>query len=421
MAIRIKIASTSKELDDVYKLRHQVYVEEKGRFDSAASDGSGRVIDKFDALPGVINIIAYSGGEVIGALRINQDTEIGLPAEHFFDFSELRRSAHEECRDRANSCDQEEAKIIGVGMLAIREQWRNRRSVLYSLFKTGIGIAHTWGTTHVICSISAETLSLYGRLGFQQLAEQKWVPSVSDHMIPLAGNFEPIFDWAFGAISKKVDHFWLDNFCSQFERVLLSPGEVLFEQGDSADHAYAVDDGLISISRKDPSGNEMVLANLPCGALFGELAIFDGETRSAKATAMVNTELISIERSDMFDIIRAHPENLHQLLRHFARRVRETDDLAMVQAFAPFGSRVSFALEQLWLAAEPDRKNPAWRTVKVGPKQLAKTANVTESEVRQALEARQLQGILQYGEKMVRFMRNPSEDPLFRVSKESPL
>ena len=420
MAIRIKIASTSKELDDVYRLRHQVYVEEKGRFDSSNTSGGGeRVIDKFDALPGVVNVVAYAGDEVIGALRINRDTEIGLPAEHYFDFSGLRQELAAVGESEAEHSNG--PQIIGVGMLAIGEKWRNRRNVLYSLFKTGIGIAHTWDTTHVICSISAETLSLYGRLGFKQLAEQKWVSSVSDHMIPLAGDFSSIFEWAFGAISKKVDHFWLDNFCGQFERVLLSPGEVLFEQGDSAEHAYAVDEGLISISRMDPSGNEMVLANLSCGALFGELAIFDGETRSAKASALVSTELISIERSHMFDILKENPDHLLQLLKHFALRVRETDNLAMVQAFAPHTSKVSFVLDSLWQSAEPDRKNPEWRTVKVGPKQLAKTANVGEDEVRQALEARQIQGSLQYGEKMIRFMQDPSGNSLLHLPKESPL
>nr|WP_243748634.1 Crp/Fnr family transcriptional regulator [Pseudomaricurvus alcaniphilus] len=240
-------------------------------------------------------------------------------------------------------------------------------------------------------------------------------------MIPLVANFDTVFQWAFGEISKKVDHFWLDNFCGQFERVLLSPGEVLFEQNDAAEHAYAVDEGLISISRKDPESNEMVLANLSCGALFGELAIFDGEKRSAKATALVNTELISIERSQMFDSLKAHPENLVQLLRHFAQRVRETDNLAMVQAFAAHTSKVSFALEKLWQTAEPDRKNPEWRTVKIGPAQLAKTANVTEDEVRQDLEMRQAQGLLQYGEKIIRFMQEPSEGSVLRVSNESPL
>ncbi|MBR9912420.1 MAG: cyclic nucleotide-binding domain-containing protein [Gammaproteobacteria bacterium] len=422
MAIRIKVASTARELDDVYRLRHEVYVEEKRRFESSSHLDSGqRITDKFDAMPGVYNIVAYAGDEIIGALRINKDSEVGLPAEQYFDYSALRRRTLEEHQQENAAHRGTPPCIVGVGMLAISRDWRNRRNVLYSIFKSGIGLIHTLDGTHIICSISAETLSLYGRLGFEQLGGPKWVESVHDHMIPLVANFDTVFQWAFGEISKKVDHFWLDNFCGQFERVLLSPGEVLFEQNDAAEHAYAVDEGLISISRKDPESNEMVLANLSCGALFGELAIFDGEKRSAKATALVNTELISIERSQMFDSLKAHPENLVQLLRHFAQRVRETDNLAMVQAFAAHTSKVSFALEKLWQTAEPDRKNPEWRTVKIGPAQLAKTANVTEDEVRQDLEMRQAQGLLQYGEKIIRFMQEPSEGSVLRVSNESPL
>lgn len=414
MAIKIKVASSAKELDDVFRLRYDVYVREKQRFDVGSSDAAGeRVIDKFDAIPGVYNIVAYCDSEIIGALRINQDSEVGLPAEHYFDFSDFRARVSQESEAELN--------VVGVGMLAVHQDWRNRRNVLYAIFKSAIGLLHTLDTTHIICSISAETLSLYGRLGFEQQGEAEWMGSVNDHMIPLAANFDTVFQWGFGAISEKVGDFWLDSFCAQFERVLLAPGETLFEQGDVADHAYAVDDGLICISRADPEGNEMVLANLSCGALFGELAIFDGEKRSAKATALVNTELISIERSRMYEILKSHPEHLEQLLRHFAQRVRETDSLAMVQAFAPRSSKINFALQQLWASADTDRKNPGCRVVKIGPGQLAKTANVTEMDVRQYLESLQAVGRLQYGENIIRFMSEPDAFHPMTPESDSPV
>ncbi|MFT4930049.1 MAG: CRP/FNR family cyclic AMP-dependent transcriptional regulator, partial [Phenylobacterium sp.] len=80
MAIRIKVARTAKELNDVYRLRHEVYVEGEGYF----KDMPGEVIvDQFDSVPLVANIIAYDEEtqRPVGTIRINGDSEILLPSD----------------------------------------------------------------------------------------------------------------------------------------------------------------------------------------------------------------------------------------------------------------------------------------------------------------------------------------------------
>ena len=56
MAIRIKAAESAKEIRDVFKLRYQVYVEEEGLFPGVEGD---TIVDLFDAVPSVVNLIAY--------------------------------------------------------------------------------------------------------------------------------------------------------------------------------------------------------------------------------------------------------------------------------------------------------------------------------------------------------------------------
>jgi len=306
-------------------------------------------------------------------------------------------------------------------MLAIHEKWRNRRNVIFSLFKVAIGVMHSVGTTHVICTISEETLSMYGRLGFTTVGERFWSESVNDYLLPIMAPFERVFAWSFSELQKTVDRFWLDNFCGQFERILLGPGEVLFHQNDKANHTYAVDEGWITIAREDPDGNELVLANLSRGALFGEVAVFDGELRSAKAVALANTELIAIERSHMFKILKENPENMEQLLKHFATLVRDSGNMAMVQAFAHQTGRIDFTLGELWRSAVVDQTGSSMRSIKVGPSQIAKTARVREEEVRQILELKKSQGILDYGNRIIKFYREPEEDNVGGQFRESPL
>ncbi|MET0087441.1 MAG: Crp/Fnr family transcriptional regulator [Sedimenticola sp.] len=414
MAIKLKIARTAKELDDVFKLRHEVYVVEKKKFASNRKSDY-RIVDRFDTLPNAVNIVAYHGDQAIATMRINKDSMIGLPAEEYFDFSDTRKQAEVEAKAAGV-----EPVIVGGSMLAIQKDWRHQRNVIFALFKIAAGVAHSMGATHGIGSIAEDTLSLYGRIGFKTLGEPCWHEGVGDTLVPIYGRFSEIYDWAFKQISSKVNSFWLENFCGQFQRILLSKGEILFSQDADADHAYAVDEGWISISRTDPEGNEMVLANLPKGALFGEMALFDGEKRSATATAITNAELLFIERSDMIEAIRRNPEHIEEILQHFAKRLRDTDNLALVQAFSPQTSRVNFVLNQLWQSANAGNTDPEVRMVRVGPEQIAKSAQVRESDVRKVLEIKKVAGQLDYGDHLIRFLEQPSMNDI-RTETESPV
>jgi hypothetical protein len=114
-------------------------------------------------------------------------------------------------------------------------------------------------------------------------------------------------------------------------------------------------------------------------------------------------------------------EKLDQLLQHFARRIRETDNLAMVLAFAPQTSRVEVALKRLWLSSVPDRNEPTIKVAHIGPQHIAKTAQVREAEVRRILEMKQAKGCLSYGDNIVKFLRPPENGDLLESLNDSPV
>ena len=405
MPIKLKVARTAKELDDVFKLRYDVYVSDRNKFSEKRATSDGRIIDQFDTLPDVANVVAYDGDVAIAAFRVNKDSVVGLASEKYFDFDHARKII----RESYNEGDKPLC-IVSGSMLAIRKSWRHKRNVIFALFKKTAAVMHSWGASHVFGAASAESFSLYGRLGFEALAGERWVESVGDKMVPMMASFEKVFAWAFGREKPLAKNFWRDKFCTDYDTVLLSPGEVLFREKTQAEYVYSIERGGITLSREGPNQKNVVIAELGQGELFGELAVFDNDRRSTTATAMMNTEIVAIERVAMLDMIHQDPIKLDQLLKHFAHKLRQTEHLAMVQQFSPQTSRVSYALEQLWCSAKSEEGHSSSRVFKIGAEQIAQRAQVRESEVRRVLEMRRVSGGLDYSDDMVLFFRAPSSE-----------
>lgn len=407
MSIKLKIAHTARELDDVFKLRYEVYVIEKGRFslDSSSSENKSRIVDRFDTIPGVANIIAYDNKKPVACMRVNKDSEIGLPSEVHFDFSEARQKYTAECKKNNIT-----PVFVSGGMLAIKSDSRNRRNIIHAMFKTAGNVMHGFGTTHILASISEETLSLYGRIGFEVIGEASWCESIGDKLIPMIAPFDKAFKWSFGDLYKSSDSIWLQGSNKYFERIILSAGEVLFFQEEIAENAYVIEEGWIGISKIDNDGNEMVLSNLSKGELFGEMAIFDHKPRSATATALTNVEVNVIPRKHLLEMIKENPEKMGQLLSYFATRLRNMHDQAMIHVFAPQNARIQFELQKLWRSALPDQKEPKVRIAKVGTKQIARSAHVSIEEVTVILEKEKEKGSLDYTSHLIRFYNAPVID-----------
>jgi len=398
MAITIKVATTASELDDVYRVRYDVYVIEDGKFQGSDA-GEARILDRFDAVSSAANIIAYEDGLPIATLRLNRDSDVGLPSETHFDFSGFRAEAV-----RTNA----DAVLVSCGMLAIREKWRRRRDVVQALFKMAIGIGFHWHTTHSIAAVNKDTVSMYGRMGYTELSEPVWVESIGNFIVPMVADYEQIHAWAFnGLLDSSLDRFWLDSFSSHFERILLSPGEVLFDQNDEADEAFIVDAGWVALSRLAMDGQELVIANLPRGALFGELGLLDGHPRSAKAVASSRVELIKFNRDTFNELVQRHSNVCDKLLKVFAQRIRNADELATVMAYAPQTGRVKFALNKLKKTAVPHRKDNTMLTLQISLEDIAKTAGVRGHEVRRVLELARQEGELDYSDRWIHFFENP--------------
>jgi CRP-like cAMP-binding protein len=128
-------------------------------------------------------------------------------------------------------------------------------------------------------------------------------------------------------------------------------GESVFREGDQSDTCYVVRSGRVRAVREHTDGRSITLSTFGPGEIFGELAIFDDEHRSATVETLEQTELIAILAGDMRRMLSEHPDIAVKLLGALSRRLRETNERLTRQSFQTVQSRVAAVLAEL-VAAE---------------------------------------------------------------------
>jgi CRP-like cAMP-binding protein len=124
-------------------------------------------------------------------------------------------------------------------------------------------------------------------------------------------------------------------------------GEAVFREGDESDTCYVVRSGHVRAVREHTDGRILTLATLGPGEIFGELAIFDEERRSATIEALDDLEVVAILGGDMRRMLRLHPDIAVKLLAALSRRLRETNERLTRQSFQTVQSRVAHVLAEM--------------------------------------------------------------------------
>jgi signal transduction histidine kinase len=105
----------------------------------------------------------------------------------------------------------------------------------------------------------------------------------------------------------------------------VSAGEVIFTQGEPGDGMYLVDEGRIAILLGADGAEPRVISEVGPGGIFGEMAILDGEPRSATTRAEVDSTLRFIPRDDVLELFSHSPQLVLALMRYFTHRVRQSN------------------------------------------------------------------------------------------------
>jgi CRP/FNR family transcriptional regulator, cyclic AMP receptor protein len=108
-------------------------------------------------------------------------------------------------------------------------------------------------------------------------------------------------------------------------------GETIFETGDAGAEIYIVRSGRVEIYVENPDGEKVVLGENEHGDVIGELSFLDGGARTATATAVEDTQMLSLHRERLLEFIDEHPHAALDLLTVVGRRLRTTHELLRTQ------------------------------------------------------------------------------------------
>jgi CRP/FNR family transcriptional regulator len=174
-------------------------------------------------------------------------------------------------------------------------------------------------------------------------------------------------------------------------------GEVIFREGDPGDTCYLLKSGAVMLTREHQDGRMVALAELRAGGMFGELAMFRQEPRSATAETIEPTEAIALLAPDMQRLIRNNPEIAAKLLAALAERVSTTTERLLRQSFQTVAGRVASALLAQCVARQAEGAPEEDVLVQATQAEIASLAGTSRESASRFLATLEREGVVTLG------------------------
>ncbi len=126
-------------------------------------------------------------------------------------------------------------------------------------------------------------------------------------------------------IFSELDDNTLDQISKLGIRKNFTKDSVVLFEHETGSALFVIVSGKVKVSRVSDDGKEVILTILGESDFFGEMAILDGLARSANVTAMEDSELFIIQRSEFLELLQSHPEIAIALLQELTQRLRSAD------------------------------------------------------------------------------------------------
>lgn len=175
------------------------------------------------------------------------------------------------------------------------------------------------------------------------------------------------------------------------------PGQVIFREGDASDTCYVIGSGHARAMRENADGRSIALAHFGPGDIFGELAMFDDEKRSATVQTLDDVEAVAILGADMRRLMRQHPDLAVKLVIGLGRRLREANERLSRQSFQTVQSRVAGVLKKLVEQAQGEGAPDTGVLVTITQAEIAQLAGSSRESASRFLAVLERAGIIEQG------------------------
>ena len=102
-------------------------------------------------------------------------------------------------------------------------------------------------------------------------------------------------------------------------------GDVICRQGEVGDRMYVIQGGRAVVLREEAAG-EVVVGDLAAGDIFGEMAIFDRQPRSATVRAKGTARVLTLDKRAFLRRVHEDPSLAYRILQRMSLRIRGLDE-----------------------------------------------------------------------------------------------
>jgi len=161
-------------------------------------------------------------------------------------------------------------------------------------------------------------------------------------------------------------------------------GASIFSKGDPGNSLIAVISGTVKISISSPDGRTAILNLIGAGEIFGEVAVLDGQARTADATANTNCEIFVIDRREFLPFVRSQPALAMKFIELLCARLRWTSDQVEQVILQDLPGRLASALIRL---TERHKMAQGGRTIAVTQQEISEMVGMSRESINKQLRA----------------------------------
>lgn len=164
----------------------------------------------------------------------------------------------------------------------------------------------------------------------------------------------------------------------------LKRGATIFSRGDPGNSLIAVISGTVKISISSPDGRSAILNLIGSGEIFGEVAVLDGQARTADAIANTNCEIFVIDRREFLPFVRSQPGLAMKFIELLCTRLRWTSDQVEEVILQDLPGRLASALIRL---TERHKAVQGGRTIAVTQQEISEMVGMSRESINKQLRA----------------------------------